>query len=438
MLREVKTFFHIKLYKYTNFDDLFTLVFYISLGLLPGCITLFSDKALQIPFFATALAAAILLISKSSARKSISAVVGQNIFHLLALLILVIFVGSLNTIFSNQYEARILVKPFIFILFTFLICFFVTNCHYININTLTKILFVGIVISLSFLLLETILGYYYEDQPFPPKRVFIHLYIYKLTRNLEIISILLFVAGFSIDRKKLTFYLTTSLAAFTWFLSLIILGSWRQKDGWHFAVKHVDSETVQYGLLVAMLVFVLAHKLPRLVTNVTFGSICVVLLSAPWIFQLWYVVAPNFRLTNTPIFLIRAEIWDGISRKILESPLLGYGIDSSRYLNHIEIANAHYTPSSIWHPHNMYLQLWLDLGLPGVLTVFGLLIFAWRKFRSMSPTMIPSAIAGVAMLELYILATHSMWQTWNMALISIFVVLITIMTNSAAMNSHPS
>ncbi len=54
-------------------------------------------------------------------------------------------------------------------------------------------------------------------------------------------------------------------------------------------------------------------------------------------------------------------------RRINESPLLGHGTGYSRTMPHL--------------PHNLYLQQWVNNGVPGVLSFIALLLFAYRTFR---------------------------------------------------------
>jgi O-antigen ligase len=88
------------------------------------------------------------------------------------------------------------------------------------------------------------------------------------------------------------------------------------------------------------------------------------------------------------------------------------------------------------HPHNAILQIWLELGLPGIILFVGLCIFVimasvnriYLKFES-------AAIFGqfVTILAISNLS-FGMWQAWWIALIWLsagFMALITNMDNGA-------
>jgi O-antigen ligase len=68
----------------------------------------------------------------------------------------------------------------------------------------------------------------------------------------------------------------------------------------------------------------------------------------------------------------RLEIWHFASERILERPLSGHGFDSSRFIpNGSEVSAFQPAGKPIipLHPHNAFLQVWLELGFVGVLLV---------------------------------------------------------------------
>ena len=122
----------------------------------------------------------------------------------------------------------------------------------------------------------------------------------------------------------------------------------------------------------------------------------------------------------------RLLIWDATSDLIQNRPLLGHGFDASRALGAkfdpsvVELnrrgemvyrASAHPLPL---HPHNMALQIWLELGLVGLLYFSGLVaalvISVWR--------MTATPIARDLFLGMLVSGTvvafiaYGAWQNW--------------------------
>ena len=106
---------------------------------------------------------------------------------------------------------------------------------------------------------------------------------------------------------------------------------------------------------------------------------------------------------------VRLDIWRFASRLIAHRPLLGYGLDSSRA----------FEPNIPMHPHDMALQLWLELGAPGAL--LGALFFGWLFYKVARLAKSDPAWAAVACATgtVYLLIgaiSFGVWQEWWLAL----------------------
>ena len=120
----------------------------------------------------------------------------------------------------------------------------------------------------------------------------------------------------------------------------------------------------------------------------------------------------------------RLEIWRFTAIKALERPLFGHGFDASR-----EIGRAA-NPVKIWnpdgsgrnfidsglplHPHNAALQIWLELGLLGIIIVLSgvLLTLDWIRRCTVSPFSRATAAAGLTAYLVIALLAYGVWQSW--------------------------
>ena len=119
-----------------------------------------------------------------------------------------------------------------------------------------------------------------------------------------------------------------------------------------------------------------------------------------------------------------------MATKSLESPIFCHGIDSARYLGNIVVESTYKPINVLLHPHNMILQIWLDLGFVGVAIVAGLLFIGWQYVSKLQPIIQPPILGGLTMLIVFSAVSHSLWQTWSVSLIAIFVTL------AASLHSH--
>jgi hypothetical protein len=123
----------------------------------------------------------------------------------------------------------------------------------------------------------------------------------------------------------------------------------------------------------------------------------------------------------------RLLIWSFAADRIAEHTLLGWGLDSSRA---IPGGADPIRPGESWmplHPHNAALQLWLELGVPGVVLFALLIALAWRALaRAAWPRLFVAAAAASLTIGLVgCFATYGMWQEWWLGTLwfSLFLVL---------------
>ncbi len=103
----------------------------------------------------------------------------------------------------------------------------------------------------------------------------------------------------------------------------------------------------------------------------------------------------------------RLDIWSFAARHVFEKPLLGWGLDASRTFGH----------SILLHPHDMALQVWLELGAIGAVLAAGLW---WLLFRAAASVENRTARAGAtaAAAAYFVIGALSfgVWQEWWLAL----------------------
>jgi O-antigen ligase len=137
----------------------------------------------------------------------------------------------------------------------------------------------------------------------------------------------------------------------------------------------------------------------------------------------------------------RTEIWDFAARKSLDRPLFGHGFNSSRFVpNGGEVSQflgpGH--PIIPLHPHNGYLQIWLELGAVGVLLVGGLLLTMLRAVGQWPIISSRFALAGYAAALVVAGLAFGIWQTWWMATLAFSVAAYKIVATRPGASGHTS
>ena len=69
------------------------------------------------------------------------------------------------------------------------------------------------------------------------------------------------------------------------------------------------------------------------------------------------------------------------------------------------------------HPHNIFLQTWLELGLPGVISLALFFYFATRALaRANLPVAIKAALVSAVVVNIgLVMVDGSLWQVWRLA-----------------------
>lgn len=113
----------------------------------------------------------------------------------------------------------------------------------------------------------------------------------------------------------------------------------------------------------------------------------------------------------------RLYIWRFTADKIWEHPLLGWGLDASRNLPGGDKATPVGGTLISLHPHNVPLQLWVELGPIGVATVLGLLATAILGVSRLADDRFTRAAAMSLIVATTFVSSISFgaWQSWWLA-----------------------
>jgi len=122
----------------------------------------------------------------------------------------------------------------------------------------------------------------------------------------------------------------------------------------------------------------------------------------------------------------RIEIWRYVVGLIERRPLLGWGFDSSRHLQDHE--ETRFTgPERVimsLHPHNGPIQVWLELGIPGVVAAFVVSLLAVRRANRYDGISLAGAHGLFGATLLVACISFGIWQNqWLAAILSMVAVL---------------
>ncbi|WP_020592633.1 O-antigen ligase family protein [Kiloniella laminariae] len=162
------------------------------------------------------------------------------------------------------------------------------------------------------------------------------------------------------------------------------------------------------------------------------------ILLMPWIVQ---KIEPLYGPESSQSIPFSAKhrffIWDFVGAQIVDNPLIGYGFDSARdypnngvenYVHHQADGTTRAIGGRIvsLHPHNFALQIWLELGVIGVLLVCLIiwLLFAQLKKKGLDED--PAIQAMLVSLFIVALLGYGIWQNRWFVMFFIFATLVSL------------
>lgn len=201
-------------------------------------------------------------------------------------------------------------------------------------------------------------------------------------------------------------------------------------------VFYLESEAAKLSIVIGLLMF-LGGKFLRPASFKGLGIIIAFLtFSSPWIAKT--IFSPEVVMEHTPsLFKIpshrhRLYIFEACVNKIFENPFLGRGLNYSRYVHENTPNTEEITLNSLnlthdqplklkrdlagvaRHPHNASLQVWYEMGLPGIILFAVFLSSLLWKMGDASLSRLDRQ-TSLATFTVGLVVAHisfNLWQTW--------------------------
>lgn len=166
-----------------------------------------------------------------------------------------------------------------------------------------------------------------------------------------------------------------------------------------------------------------AYKAPGRGFAVTGWAIIVCLLLSPFAAFIPVEAAYEAIGERAPTsWLHRLSVWHMTAARIPEGLPFGFGADFTRIWHEtaplITVPGARVPLSAIAvHPHNIFLQTWLELGLPGVIAFAVFVHCGARLLReaALSPAVAAAIVGSVVVFLVTVMVDGSLWQVWRFA-----------------------
>ncbi len=179
-----------------------------------------------------------------------------------------------------------------------------------------------------------------------------------------------------------------------------------------------SSQSAMMGLAVGLAGFCVALMSPRWARRMAVATVLIAILGILPIARTLYSAGGTDWETLGVTARHRVEIWYFTTEFVAERPVFGHGMAASRAIENDGIQSQFQEPGQPvipLHPHNVFLQVWLELGIIGAAAAlaFGLAVVR-VMLRLPAPTQtfaIGQFMATMAMLSV----AYGAWQSWWVA-----------------------
>lgn len=187
-------------------------------------------------------------------------------------------------------------------------------------------------------------------------------------------------------------------------------------------------ETAKIALVAGLLAFALAQFRPRLAMSCAAAGWCLLCLGFPAM----SVAAHRLDLQHAAWLPVSAQhriiIWNDLSNRIIEAPMLGIGPEALYTTSTREAPRGPVTdprfPHRVRHAHSFYLQTWIELGAVGVVLMALSGLAMLHGILSLDTHARPYAMAGFATASVLVASTFGTWQPWLLGTLALTLFLI--------------
>ena len=166
-----------------------------------------------------------------------------------------------------------------------------------------------------------------------------------------------------------------------------------------FVQLGIGNRTAAFGLIIALICGLCYHWLGRLRQKILAAIIIILFMTPIYLLSTGFTAERVSQLINlqpsaslsytsaTMSFVYRMHVWEFVVNRISERPLLGWGLDGSKEFGG---ENAEVISDSIIgalgepipsDPHNGLLEIWLELGFFGALSILILVLRSAKNFE---------------------------------------------------------
>ncbi len=204
------------------------------------------------------------------------------------------------------------------------------------------------------------------------------------------------------------------------------------------AIMLSESDTARLALLVSLVGFALVRFGFRLLPALIGLGLALLIAVLPWLAAVMQSDLPPVivKLFRSGHAAERLTIWTSFAYASGLKPFIGFGFNASGLIGFGPLISLF--PENLWtgirdsHPHNMFLQTWVELGGAGAALLALFLLRLGAIAAAVARPAAPFVAAVMAGAPVVALVGHGAWQAWWIAALSAVPVLFRLASASPA------
>lgn len=208
-----------------------------------------------------------------------------------------------------------------------------------------------------------------------------------------------------------------------------------------------QSQSAQIAFLAGVFFMVFFPVRCRLAWLGLGATLCLGLLSAPFLAIAAFDIVTGSAIANdangswlqSANVLPRLEIWDFVSRYILDHAWIGSGVEATRMVAAFDNHELYQPGLTLLHPHNAVLQIWMEFGLMGAILSCAVitLVLGWMA-RQSDPLMQRLFLGMLVAFGAVGMVGYGIWQGWWLGLIMFSIGLSSLVSPEKKSSSQPA
>ena len=126
----------------------------------------------------------------------------------------------------------------------------------------------------------------------------------------------------------------------------------------------------------------------------------------------------------------RIQLWQAFGDVSRRYPIFGTGFASSPHMGSHPVApkidRAYRRMLKVGHPHNAFLQVWVELGAIGALFLSGLVLWVMKCLSGAPADIRRIGLVTLMTTSAIALVSHGAWQGWWIAAVTLAAALLTL------------